>query len=244
MPGPNRWREKAFADRLFERLSICPEEWTESERPDCYFRLGDKTIGMEITESTPSEKYWGSAIAKSLDCGTQPIVYSTSNLRSHEEQQTRKDLFHNMFNNPSYVDMEEARKWWCEDVRKAWVTKRKKLNEPDYQRYDENWLLIWDNEGLGDNYSTLTNIQSAVLRTPFFDADLDEFDHIYVLSGNFTFDFIPPGKVAFLHERAKELNEWLNPKEGKGGGGQPAAPPESESVGSDKPLLEAEGRFR
>lgn len=215
MPGADRSKEKAFANRLLERLNIDPKRWTESERPDCYFFLGEKTIGMEITESTPQEKHWGASFAQSLGCVAQPIVYFTSNLRNHGRLRERKYLYHDMFNNPNYVNMEDARKWWCEDVRKAWDTKRKKLNEPDYQRFDENWLLIWDNEGLSDDYSTLTNIQSEVLRTPFFATDLDEFDHIYVLSGNFTFDFIPPGKVAFLHERAEELNEWLNPKKGE-----------------------------
>jgi len=229
MPGPNRCREKAFADRLFERLHLSPEGWSESERPDGLFSLGNKKIGMEITESTPHEKYWGSDIAQKLgSCEqTQPILYSTSSLRNHGRQRTRDDLFQDMFNNPNCVNMADARKWWCEDVRKAWDTKRKKLNEDNYQRFDENWLLIWDNEGLSDDYSTLTNIQEEVRKTAFFISEKNEFDHVYVLSGNYTFDFIPPNKVAFLHEKAEEMNDWLNPKEGEDGAGQAPTAPES-----------------
>jgi len=223
MPGPNRAREKAFADELFRRFQIEPQDWTESERPDCHFRLGDTSVGMEITESTPAEKYWGQDIANKIGSGDpfMPVFYSTSHLRDRGRQRSRDELFQDMFNNPEHVNMAEARQWWCEDVRKAWAKKREKLNEPDYQRFDKNWLLIWDNEGLSDDWSTLTNIQQEVKRTKFFTQGMLEFDHVYVLSGDYNFDFIP-GKVSFTHQRSEEVNAWMNPK------GEQAVPPKSD----------------
>lgn len=104
--------------------------------------------------------------------------------------------------------MAEERRRWCEDVRAQWARKRLKLNEGSYSRFDENWLLVWDNVGLGDDVATLLSIQDDVKRTAWFDQEKTEFDHVYVLSGDYTFDFIP-GKFMVSHERAEEINAWL-----------------------------------
>ncbi len=203
---PNQQQEQAFAQDLFRRLGINPENIVSRERPDLVFTLNGTMVGMEITESTPSEYHWGHKIAHDHDINlAKPIFFSTSRLRDHGRQRTRDEVFHDMFNNPICVDMVEQRRDWCEDVRTQWARKRAKLNEAEYERFEENWLLIWDNKGLGDDYSTLANIQDQVLGTQFFGEEGNEFDHVYVLSGNYTFDFIP-GRVAFFHENAQEVN--------------------------------------
>ncbi len=194
MPGPDRNRERAFAEKLFARLGVVPTGWEESERPDCHFLLDDKHVGMEITESTPHEKYWGADIIQKLSDKDplNPIIYCSTNLRNHGRRRSREELFQDMLNRPDgWVNMAESRQWWCEDVRSVWAKKRAKLNEPSFHRFDENWLLIWDNHGLGDDEVTFHEIKDEVRRTPFFVDELDEFDRVFVLSGRYTFDFKP-----------------------------------------------------
>lgn len=189
---PNQRREIAFANELFRRLDITVGDVQSMERPDVTFRLEEMTVGLEITESTPAEKYRGQKIAQELNKGSlKPLIYSTTHLMSHGRKRTRDELFHDMFNNRRYVDLTEQHSRWCEDVRSQWARKRRKLNEASYSKFDENWLLVWDNDGLGDDICTLTNIQSEVRKTNWFSKVGGEFHHIYVISGNFTFDFIP-----------------------------------------------------
>lgn len=207
---PDQQQEQVLAQDLFRRLGITPANIKSRERPDLVFTLDGTVVGMEITESAPSEYHWGHKIANDLDTNpAKPIFFSTSHLRNRGRQRTRDEVFQDMFNNPICVDMAEQRRDWCENVRIQWARKRVKLNEQDYQRFDQNWLLICDNIGLGDGYSTLANIQNQVLRTRFFTKEGGEFDHVYVLSGSYTFDFIP-GRVAFFHENAEEVNARLN----------------------------------
>lgn len=202
MPDPHR--ERQFAEILFGRLGIEPLNVLSGERPDLRFEFGSKRVGMEITECTPEEYYRGSKIANGLG---GPIVYSISHLGEPESRRKNPELFHDMFNRPDYVDMNVARREWCDRLQRRIVGKREKL--PGFEQFDENWLLVWDNIGLSDDASTLLEIQPDMLATPFGAAAGEtDFHHIYVLSGDYTFDIVP-GKIAFLHEKATEVNAWL-----------------------------------
>lgn len=201
---PDSQRERQFAEILFARLRIEPVNVLTAERPDLRFELDSKRVGMEITECTPEEYYRGSKIANGIG---GPIVYSISHLGEPENRRKNPELFHDMFNRPEYVDMDVARREWCDRLQRRIVGKRDKL--PGFEQFDENWLLVWDNIGLSDDASTLHGIQPDMLATTFSAvAGEADFDHIYVLSGNYTFDIIP-GKIAFLHEQAGEINAWL-----------------------------------
>lgn len=212
---PDQARERRFAEILFERLGLTPSGMISGERPDLRFEIDGKSIGMEITECTPEEYYRAGKIAEKLG---GPVVYCTSLLGESDERRSKDELFQDMFNTTGYVDMNQERRKWCERLRKRIVGKRTKLNSDGFAKFDENWLLVWDNIGLSDNIVTLTEIQGDVLATRFqSETGEREFDHVYVLSGGHTFDIIP-GKVAFLHENAAEINAWLN---GEGGEDSP-----------------------
>ena len=76
---PDQHREQAFAQTLFDRLKIPVSGLESRQRPDLQFSSDGSTVGMEITQSTPSEKYWGGKIAEELGGDlTKPVIYATT----------------------------------------------------------------------------------------------------------------------------------------------------------------------
>lgn len=204
VPMPDRHRECQFAEILFQRLGLSPTNIRSGERPDLRFDIDSKRIGMEITECTPEEYYRGS---KNKILSNGPVVFSISHLGDPEIKRDTAVLVEAMINRPEYVNMDFARREWCDRLCRRIEGKRKKL--PAFEQFEENWLLVWDNNGLSDGASTLDGIQSDMLSTPFTASDGEaDFDHIYVISGNYTFDIVP-GKIGFFHEQPKEINTWL-----------------------------------
>ena len=182
---PDQEYEQCLAKELFKRLKFTVNVVCPDERPDLVFRLEGKIIGMEITQSIPSERHRGDSIARKLASkSSQPIPYCTSNLFNHGRKRSNDELCEDMYIEPTYVNRADQRQRWCEEVRSQWGKKRKKLNEPTYSRFDENWLLIADRAGLPGDSSTFENIQEEVSRTKFLGDEGEEFEHVYIISGD------------------------------------------------------------
>lgn len=87
----------------------------------------------------------------------------------------------------------DGEKAFCNDLKIAWHKKRVKLNEPEYQRCDQNWLLIWDNQRLSECDATFDILKPIMSNIGFYErnpiAEPIEFDRVYVLCDSFMIEF-------------------------------------------------------
>ena len=147
---PNRFIENFFAEKLFARLKIATSSYEEEERPDCVFTLSGKRVGMEITSSLPRDVFRARTLAQEI-ASEEPgstVVYSTTSLCSTEEVPKKNQIIENMLNPANFSsEIGDSEKAFCDDLKMAWQKKRAKLNEEQYQKFDQNWLLIWDHQG-------------------------------------------------------------------------------------------------
>lgn len=203
---PSRESEERYASVLFERLGWSKPAIQFGERPDIRFEREGLTYGMEVTECTPEELHRARVIAKELPGFS---IFSTSHLDEEKPKRSRHEVVDSMFNEPDAVGAGQALSRWCERVCERVQRKRNKLNEEDYERFDENWLLVWDGDGLWNDVPTLQTFPEYVRRSPISaPTGMDEFDSIYVISDDYWFHVLDK-KIGFFHTKADEVNKLL-----------------------------------
>ena len=130
------------------------------DKPDIRFRLDEKQIGLEHTRIDPQEYRRG---AKLADAQFPERCFSTTGL--HYERELRRDnddLVETMFNFGEWEEVGIAMERWAKSCASALMTKTKKMNHPEFDRFDENWLLVTGEIG-PDNDQVSWNIAPRYL---------------------------------------------------------------------------------
>jgi hypothetical protein len=197
--------ERFHVDALLKRLTKLgyshPDSIEFSERPDFILQISGERIGLEATRAVFQE-YVRGAILHDTECPNAWVV--TTNLMDGPKRRSNDEVVADMLNICSdWKDSEQDMKDWREKISRSLNAKREKLNQPGFQRFPKNWLLIYDEPGLESDTFTcdracrhLAGIFSARPQIP------RDYDTVFLLSHRYLFRF-HDGKLS-LNYQAKE----------------------------------------
>lgn len=171
------------------RLSF-PLELIRRERPDFLLRVSNKEIGIEHTEAVPQNEAHKAVLRDEVN---GPKTYFITHHTPSEPKRTRKDL-------TQEIEANRMGSGWAGDsVEREWADamfyfikdKMGIFMKGGFEKFMQNWLLIYDNWSLPD-----LHVEEA---TPFlFDlakknSCFDKFDCIYIITGSFVCEFTKTG---------------------------------------------------
>jgi hypothetical protein len=211
MPPQDTALELAFAEELFRRFNITPENIKSRDRPDLSFEVDGVEVGMEITHMTYEEYIRGSRLHQDLLPGEAVVV---SNLRNHGERRGKEELISDMMGitNTEWDSFDDIHREWVEQLARTVESKRKKFRSSTFNKFSKNWLLVKDTPGLDNTVPTAIwfaeNGGKFTFAMPTGDED---FDAIFVVSGDYTFRFTKEG-INIRHPRADAMNATVQGK--------------------------------
>ena len=153
---PPRGSERSTKDT--ERWSICrllstlawqnmleyPSVVEKSQRPDYVIRLGEDHVGIEITEAVKEDL----ARAEVLSDAKSNSVIDISLFKWRDQRKTLEELrqivTQTTLRGPGWVGDEPEREF-ADAISDKIEEKTRKLNEDTFHRFDEDWLLIYEN---------------------------------------------------------------------------------------------------
>lgn len=126
-----------------------PIKIDKSERPDFTMTLNENTsIGVEITEAIQED--YAKAItlpeAQRPESVVDPSLFPWGAPKKSLEEQ-RDIASRKALSGPMQAG-DDPEKEFAQAIKDITLDKTEKLNEDDFQRFDENWLGIYDNLGL------------------------------------------------------------------------------------------------
>src|SRR2546426_1137471 len=147
--------ERSQLDTLIGRirqLGYDAPSISDSERPDFIIDFRGRKIGLETTFAVYQE-YMRARKLHRKSCPESCVAMS--GLKDGERRRSNDEIVHDMLSiGGPWQDAEEEMSDWKEKIADSLNSKRAKLNGPDFQRFDENWLLICDEPSLPDDVFT------------------------------------------------------------------------------------------
>lgn len=159
-------------------LTNFPVVIQKRERPDFALTLGSRTVGIEHTEAIPQND--GKARALRAD-GHGDGSYFVQPASVRDPVKSRKELLADVVaNRPGDGWMgNSAETSWAEAIAHFIAKKAASASKPGYQRYDLNWLMIYDSwPALAvKHHVALPLLHDHLVKQPPWDT----FDRIYVI---------------------------------------------------------------
>lgn len=114
------------------------------DRPDFLLRYNDREVGIEFTEAVSQEMAETRALAKHME---ETVTFSMDQFKRETPKRTtseRRKIIQDQPVTDGWIDDEPEREWaqWIMD---RVLKKTKDFNKPDFEKFDENLLLIYDN---------------------------------------------------------------------------------------------------
>ena len=173
-----------------ERYSVCrllstlsksnhvsyPLSLKKRERPDYLLHCNGTDIGIEITEATSQDycEYVAAAEKDSTVTFLEPGHFRhgsrvSRNMKNQLLKQTK-------LTSPGWAG-DEVEKEWLNYVKDAILQKTAKAQKPEFEKFNENWLLVYDN--------TPTMFMHKELLTPYLEqlwssVSVHQFNSIFV----------------------------------------------------------------
>jgi hypothetical protein len=118
--------------------------------PDFQLQAGQRRIGLEITKIAVAAVEHARALQRK---GLARSIGISSLYREQPNRRTRREvldeaLLMSPFADP--VSIEEYEQIWLERAREALTEKTRSIYGTEFQRGDEDWLLLWDRLGTTD----------------------------------------------------------------------------------------------
>jgi hypothetical protein len=177
----NKRIERQLLDELISRLVPLgypdPTDIQSRESPDFSMIMSGESIGVELTRST-FEEYCRAS--RQLPDGF--MIYDR--LRDHGVRRPTEELIADATDITSdWTSAEEQRRDWGGKIAKSLVRKRLKLNSDSFEKFPQNWLLIYDFPPLR-NDDLAVHYLSPLLGQPAKEVD---FDTVFILSNYYLF---------------------------------------------------------
>lgn len=122
-----------------------PVELQKMERPDFSLDLGARKVGIEITEAIPQDLAKASALKdKYSSTGIMDYSFFRWDSPPKSEEEMRDIIFAGQLTGPGWegdspeIELSKA-------VREIAHSKTKKLTSNGFDRFDEDWLVIYNN---------------------------------------------------------------------------------------------------
>ena len=183
-----------------QRLSF-PLTLEHRDRPDFLLTMGKCSIGIEHTEAVPQNEAHASVLRDKLPCTHD--VYFISRVVPGEQKKPSKQLIEEICGDKPGPPWEgdSVEREWAEAMAYFAVNKLNKAKAQGFQKFERNWLLIYDNWPL-----PMVDVSKASKTLSKLDSMRDvmtEFDSIFVMNDiklwelsqrkNFVYDIIDPG---------------------------------------------------
>lgn len=154
----------------------------QRERPDFLLTLDTEQIGIEHTEAVPQNEAHRTVLRDKVN---GPDVYFISHHKPGEPKKTAKELIEAIEANNAYDGWEKdsVEREWAQAMFHFIEKKVETLLKEGFKRFDQDWLLIYDNWRL-----PLLNRREAA---PFLlnlvngSEVLNEFKRIYIITGQY-----------------------------------------------------------
>lgn len=181
-------RTKGRTTEHTERYSICrllstlaetdylsyPLCLTKRERPDFLLKCNEQTIGIEVTEATSHDYSSYQALVEHKRPGH--FIEPTHFRHGKELGKDRKqELLYKYKLTGIPWGGDEAEREWSLFIKDAIEKKTKKLQEGSFSKFNQNWLVIYDNSP-----TSFLNEQDLI---PYIEA-------LFPIESSFSFDFI------------------------------------------------------
>jgi hypothetical protein len=184
--------ERSQIETLFQRLQRLRERMPDTieaaESPNFILRFGEGGVGLEVTRSVSQEYVRGMKLHDSQYPAEWVI---TTNLTDKSRRRSNDEITAEMLNSGEdapWKSCEQEMADWRDKIARSLSAKRERLNQPTFQKYSKNWLLIYDQPGLPND--TFTHERAPRYLDGLFAApskhDLD-FDSIFLLSRRYLF---------------------------------------------------------
>lgn len=115
-----------------------------NRRPDFNLQVAQTRVGVEATKIANEELELARSLQRKRHFGT---LSTTPLLRRPDPTTSRSERLNDAFTTPSMLfpnDIAGEDSYWHEQALAIIERKRLHLNQPDYGRGQENWLLLWD----------------------------------------------------------------------------------------------------
>lgn len=188
-------------DEIFTEF---PAKLVHSDKPDFRIFSKNNAIGIEVTEAIPEQLARAKVLLEkhfSEDTILEPEFFERDEpkIKNDEIIKIHKRSNKELFGPPSYGKSIEKR--WLQGINNSVIKKTKKLNHVEFDKFQMNWLLIYDDQirsGLDKKY-ILTKL-SVNFNNYFNEKELYIFDRIIILSGKYF--YIVDSKNVIIQRRS------------------------------------------
>jgi hypothetical protein len=163
------------------------------DRPDFQLIAATQVIGVEHTEAVPPNVAHAQALREQ---GAGPDVYFAPLAEPGEAKKSSAKITQEILaDSPSEPWVGDApEREWAAAMMHAAVCKQRKVQHPTFEKFDENWLLIYDNWPLpAVHHSKAATHLSRLLASTTL---MITFDRLFVLNSRFLCEF---GQVTDQH---------------------------------------------
>jgi hypothetical protein len=162
-----------------------PLELTRRERPDFLLKLNGLEIGIEHTEAVPQNKAQKTVLRDKVD-GLECCL--VSHHQPSEPKKTAQELREEIQANQGHCWAgDSVEREWSEAMLHFIQKKIESLAKNGFEKFKQNWLLIYDNWSSPalDREKGAQFLLPKAIETNCF----DNFDDVYIITGNFLVEF-------------------------------------------------------
>ncbi|MFN3461924.1 MAG: hypothetical protein ACK4ZN_13010 [Oceanibaculum sp.] len=146
-----KYTEKWVIRRLFATLAsegevFYPLSITLRDKPDCLADMAGTKIGIEITEAITKQRAWFEALAEN-ECPELNILevgHFGSDAPKRSRDQMRDLLRQSQLTSDGFAG-DRPEQEWATFIASIMDAKLKKLAADGFEKFDQNWLAIYDN---------------------------------------------------------------------------------------------------
>jgi len=165
------------------------------DKPDFFIEFSNKSIGIEFTESIPEQLARASSLLEKHFEGyakLEPEFFGwDAPERSNDEileilSKSQKQLIGQGFCGKS---IEEK---WIGGITGCIINKTKKLNNFNFEKFDKNWLLIYDNQTRDFLDKEYVSMRIEPILADYWNGDNElRFSKIFIESGKYFYQLEP-----------------------------------------------------
>lgn len=169
-----------------------PLELIQRERPDFLLKASGVHIGIEHTEAVPQNEAYKTVLRDKVD---GPEVHFISHHQPGEPKKPAKELIEEIQANnsgPGWAG-DSVEREWSEAMFHFVKSKIETLAKEGFEKFELNWLLIYENWNLPalDREKAVQFLLLKIIKSNCY----DNFDSVYIITGNLVCDFSSTGIV-------------------------------------------------
>lgn len=179
---------------LNEDLFDFPFKLTHRDKPDFSIKTSNEEIGIEFTESVPEQLARANALREEYFQGgvLEPGFFGwDAPERTNDEileilSKSQKQLIGQGFIGKSIEDE------WIKGIVGCLMNKTVKLNIQNFEKFDKNWLLIYDNQTRSFLDKEFVSEKIKLILTDYWNKNSAlRFDKIFIESGKYFYQVNP-----------------------------------------------------